>query len=436
LATAPARAPAVSAAIGAAAPQSYLAPLSILTSLFFMWGFLTCLNDTLIPHLKAAFSLSYTQVSLIQVCFFAAYFVVSLPAGNFVKKIGYQRGIVVGLVIAAAGCLLLYPAAAIRSYPLFLGALFTLASGITLLQVSANPYVTILGRPETASARLTFTQAFNSLGTTLAGLFGSYFILTGSGRSAVELAKLSAADRAAEVSSVQVPYVGLAAALGVMAVAMALFKLPKVEAPEADGNARSSHPLGAWSHRHLVLGAVAIFVYVGGEVSIGSYLVNFLGLTEIVSMDAARASRYLPYYWGGAMLGRFAGSYLLARMRPGIVLAVNAAVASALVVLSMILGGPAAMWALLAVGLFNSIMFPTIFSLALDGLGPDTEQGSGILCMAIVGGAVVPFIHGNLADHIGLHMAFIAPALCYVYIVYYGLKGSQHGHRAQTAPAA
>jgi FHS family L-fucose permease-like MFS transporter len=332
------------------------------------------------------------------------------------------------------GCLLLYPAAAIRSYGLFLGALFTLASGITVLQVSANPYVTILGRPETASARLTFTQAFNSFGTILAPLFGGYFILSGSGRSAAELALASPADRAAEVSSVQVPYLCLAATLGVIAVAMALFKLPKVEAPATDGDA-AGRRIGAWSHRHLVLGAVAIFVYVGGEVSIGSYLVNFMGLPEIASMTATQASQYLPFYWGGAMVGRFAGSYLLAQIRPGVLLAINAGVASSLVVLSMMLGGPGAMWAILAVGLFNSIMFPTIFSLALDGLGPDTEQGSGILCMAIVGGAVVPLIHASLADHIGLHMAFIAPALCYLYIVYYGLKGCRHAPRSQMAPA-
>ncbi len=434
MATAPARGTAAAAAATqsrADASQSYMAPLSILTSLFFMWGFLTCLNDILIPHLKAAFALSYAQASLIQVCFFAAYLFVSLPAGAFVKRIGYQRGIVVGLLVAAVGCLLLYPAAAIRSYGLFLGALFTLAAGITVLQVSANPYVTILGRPETASARLTFTQAFNSFGTILAPLFGSYFILSGTGRSAADLAAGSAADRAAEVSSVQVPYVCLAATLAVMAVAMALFKLPKVDAPD-DGETGGGQ--SAWSHRHLLLGAVAIFVYVGGEVSIGSYLVNFMGLPEIAGMTAAQASQYLPLYWGGAMVGRFLGSALLARIRPGILLAINAGVVSSLVVLSMILGGPAAMWTLLVVGLFNSIMFPTIFSLALDGLGPATEQGSGILCMAIVGGAVVPFIHGNLADHIGLHMAFIAPALCYLYIVYYGLKGCQHA--PQTAPTA
>lgn len=435
MATAPARAPVASAVTGAVAPQSYMAPLSILTSLFFMWGFLTCLNDILLPHLKAAFSLSNTEAALVQTCFFAAYFLVSLPAGVLVKRLGYQRGIVVGLVIAGCGCALFYPAAAIRAYPLFLFALFVLASGITLLQVSANPYVAVLGRPETASARLTMTQAFNSLGTVLAPQFGKFFILTTAALGATELAALSADElavhRAAEAASVQVPYLGLAAVLVVIAVVMSRLKLPVVAEPAVSGVSG-----GAWGHRHLVLGAVAIFVYVGGEVSIGSFLINFMGLPEIAGLSHKDASDYLSYYWGGAMVGRFIGSVLLSRMRAGVLLAINAAVASSLVVLSMVLGGHAAMWALLAVGLFNSIMFPTIFSLALDGLGADTEQGSGILCMAIVGGALVPLVHGALADSIGLHMAFIAPALCYLYIVYYGLKGSQHAPSGRMAPVA
>jgi FHS family L-fucose permease-like MFS transporter len=435
LATAPARAPAASAATGASAQRSYLVPLSILTTLFFMWGFLTCLNDVLIPHLKAAFSLSHVEAALIQFAFFMAYFVVSLPAGVLVKKVGYQRGIVIGLLIAGAGCLLFYPAAAMRAYPLFLGALFVLASGITLLQVSANPYVAVLGRAETASSRLTLTQAFNSLGTVLAPRFGKIFILSAAALSATELSGLSADEvavhRAAEAASVQVPYVGLAAVLVVIAIVMSQLKLPVVDEPPVSGVSG-----GAWGHRHLVLGAVAIFVYVGGEVSIGSWLINFIGLKEIAGLSAQSASDYLQYYWGGAMVGRFLGFYVLARMRPGAVLAVNAGIASALVVLSMVLGGHPAMWALLSVGLFNSIMFPTIFSLALDGLGADTAQGSGILCMAIVGGAVMPVIHGWFADHIGEHMAFIVPALCYIYIVYYGLKGCQHAATGQAAPAA
>jgi FHS family L-fucose permease-like MFS transporter len=407
--------------------------LSILTSLFFMWGFLTCLNDILLPHLKGAFSLSNFEAALIQSCFFAAYLFVSLPAGSFVKRVGYQRGIVVGLVVAGCGCALFYPAAAVRAYPLFLGALFVLASGITLLQVSANPYVAILGRPETASARLTLTQAFNSLGTVLAPTFGKIFILTVGALGATELAVMSAdqiaAHRAAEAASVQVPYLGLAAILILIAVVMSQLKLPVVDEPAVTGVSG-----GAWGHRHLVLGAIGIFLYVGGEVSIGSFLISFMGLPEIAGFSQQTASGYLSYYWGGAMVGRFIGSALLARAPAGRLLAINAAVASALVVASTILGGTTAMWSLLAVGLFNSIMFPTIFSLALDGLGGDTEQGSGILCMAIVGGAVVPPITGFLGDSIGVHYCFVAAALCYLYIVYYGLKGSEHARR--TVPAA
>jgi FHS family L-fucose permease-like MFS transporter len=429
VALAPAQTSSPIAAANPSSDRDYRVPLSILTSLFFMWGFLTCLNDILLPHLKSAFSLSYVEATLVQTCFFSAYFLVSVPAGILVKKLGYQRGIVVGLVIAGIGCALFYPAAAIRAYPLFLGALFVLASGITLLQVSANPYVTVLGPPSTASARLTLTQAFNSLGTVVAPRFGKIFILTAGALTAAEAAKLSADQVTAhEAASVQLPYLGLAAVLVVIAVMMALFKLPVVQ-----DEAVSSVSGGAWGHRHLVLGAIGIFLYVGGEVSIGSFLINFMGLKEIAGLSHQDASDYLAFYWGGAMVGRFAGSILLSKFKPGRLLAINAAAASALVLLSMVLQGTPAMWALLGVGLFNSIMFPTIFSLALDGLGADTAQGSGILCMAIVGGALVPLLHGALADSIGLHIAFIVPALCYVYIVYYGLRGSQHAPRTAAA---
>jgi FHS family L-fucose permease-like MFS transporter len=374
-----------------------------------MWGFLTCLNDILLPHLKSAFSLSYVEAALIQFCFFSAYLLVSLPAGIVVKRLGYQRGIVIGLIIAGIGCALFYPAAAIRAYPLFLGALFVLASGITLLQVSANPYVTVLGPPRTASARLTLTQAFNSFGTFLAPMFGAAVILTGN-----------------DTSSVQAPYLGLAAVLIVLAVAMGFFKLPVVKDDVA-----SSVSGGAWGHRHLVLGALGIFIYVGAEVCIGSFFINFMGLREMGGMSQADASWYLKLYWAGAMVGRFVGSFLLSRFKPGKLLACNAVGASALVFLSISSHGPVAMWALLAVGLFNSLMFPTIFSLALDGLGPDTTQGSGILCMAIFGGALLPMVQGLFADSsLGPHLAFIVPALCYLYIVYYGLKGSEHAPTA------
>jgi FHS family L-fucose permease-like MFS transporter len=398
-----------------------------------MWGFLTCLNDILIPHLKAVFSLNYTQAMLIQFSFFAAYFIVSLPSGIIVEKIGYKKGIIIGLITAGIGCLIFYPAAGMRSYPLFLLALFVLASGITLLQVAANPYVAILGKPETASSRLNLTQAFNSLGTTIAPYFGSLLILSIAAKSTEEIAKMNSANltayQLAEASAVQVPYLALAAALFLIAGLIAVFKLPKIEASSvtsSEGNGKSyddQHP-SAWKYKHLLLGAVAIFVYVGAEVSIGSFLVNYFGDPEIMGLAEAEAGKFVSFYWGGAMVGRFIGSAVQRKIKPGYVLSFNAVFASLLVVVSMLTYGYVAMWSILLVGLFNSIMFPTIFTLAINGLGKHTGQGSGILCMAIVGGAIIPVIQGFLADNIGIHHAFILPVICYFFIAYYGVRGS------------
>ncbi|MBA6347225.1 sugar MFS transporter [Colwellia sp. BRX8-9] len=384
-----------------------------LTSLFFMWGFITCLNDILIPHLKAIFSLSYAQSMLVQFCFFGAYFLVSLPAGWFVEKMGYQKGIVVGLVIAALGCLMFYPAASVHSYPVFLAALFVLASGITVLQVSANPYVTLLGKKETASSRLTMTQAFNSLGTTIAPYFGALLILN-------EVTDSMSANSA---ESVQLPYLGLMAALLVLAAIFAFLKLPHIESAEVvDGEKIEG---SAWQYRHLVLGAIGIFVYVGAEVSIGSFLVSFLGETDIAGLEETQAAKYLTYYWGGAMVGRFIGAAVMQKIDAGKTLAFNALCSVVLIAITILSSGTIAMWAILLVGLFNSIMFPTIFSLALSGLKKHTSQGAGILCLAIVGGAIVPVLQGLLADSVSVQFAFILPLFCYVYIVFYGLKGSK-----------
>ncbi len=412
--------------------KNYTTELTILTSLFFMWGFLTCLNDILIPHLKAVFSLNYAQAMLIQFCFFGAYALISLPSGILVEKIGYKRGIIIGLVTAGIGCLAFYPAAGTRSYPLFLLALFILAAGITLLQVAANPYVAILGKPETASSRLNLTQAFNSLGTTIAPYFGSLLILSVAVKSVEETQKMNPAQLTAyqltEASAVQVPYLGLAAALLIIAGIFAVVKLPEIEASSigssgGDGNSYDSHHESAWKYRHLMLGAIGIFVYVGAEVSIGSFLVNYFGSSSVLGMKAADAGKFVSFYWGGAMVGRFIGSYIQRKIKPGIVLAFNAVVASILVVTSMLSFGYLAMWSILLVGLFNSIMFPTIFTLAIDGLGKHTGQGSGILCMAIVGGAIIPVLQGLIADSIGIHHAFILPVICYLFIIFYGLKG-------------
>jgi len=412
--------------------KNYSFALTILTTLFFMWGFITCLNDILIPHLKAVFTLNYTQVMMIQFSFFTAYAIVSLPAGILVEKIGYKNGIVIGLITAGIGCLFFYPAASFQSFPMFLAAMFVLASGITLLQVAANPYVAILGKPETASSRLNLTQAFNSLGTTIAPLFGSLLILSVAVKTVEVLKVMSnpevSAYKLTEASAVQVPYLGLAAALFVIAAIFAIIKLPKVEAADvqsSDGKAENSQDQhkSAWSYKHLVLGAVAIFVYVGGEVSIGSFLVNYLGQPFIAGLKEADAGKFVSFYWGGAMVGRFFGSGIQRVVKPNLMLAFNALVAAVLVIVSMLTNGQVAMWSILAVGLFNSIMFPTIFTLSIDGLGKHTGQASGILCTAIVGGALLPVLQGYFADNIGIHHAFFIPVLCYAYIVFYGLKG-------------
>ena len=408
---------------------NYLAPLAVLTTLFFMWGFLTCLNDIIIPHLKGVFELNYAQAMMVQFAFFTAYFVVSLPSGALVKRVGYKTGIIIGLLIAAGGCLSFYPAAGQRSYAMFLGALFVLASGITLLQVAANPFVAVLGKPETASSRLTLTQAFNSLGTTIAPYLGSIFILGTPVKTQAELSNMPALSVAVyklhEAASVQKPYLGLTAALVVLAVAIAAFKLPKISGSDdlTAAGSDSAHK-SAWGYRHLVLGAVAIFVYVGGEVAIGSFLVNYFKEPNIGGLAETAGAKLVTFYWLGAMIGRFIGTFTLRMWKPGKVLGVHAVGAIALIALSMATSGSTAMYAIIAVGLFNSIMFPTIFTLAIDGLGKHTSQGSGILCMAIVGGALIPVLQGFVADAIGIHHCFIVALLCYIYIAWYGTKGS------------
>jgi FHS family L-fucose permease-like MFS transporter len=396
-------------------PQSHAetgntGPLVIITILFFMWGLLTALNDVLIPHLKALYTLNYVQAMLVQFCFFGAYAIVSLPAGMLIRKIGYQSGAVTGLVIAAGGCALFYPASN-SGYALFLLGFFVLAAGITILQVAANPYVTVLGDPRTASSRLSLTQAFNSLGTTIAPILGGMLILS------------SSAQQVSEAASVQKPYLALAGALLLLALMFAFARLPKIEhaddgVVQLDSAARTS----VLAHPHLLMGAIGIFLYVGGEVSIGSFLINFIGEPNIAALAPADAAHYVSYYWGGAMIGRFIGFAVMRYVSPGKTLAFNAAVSIALIMAAIFGHGQTAMWAILAVGLCNSIMFPTIFSMALYRLGKFTGQASGILCMAIVGGAVVPFIQGLLADSIGLQWSFLVPAACYAFILYFGLR--------------
>ena len=428
MAVTPVPTPATAPAAAPGAQASNTGALVIVTILFFMWGLLTSLNDVLIPHLKAIYTLNYLQAMLVQFCFFGAYFIVSLPAGALIRRIGYQRGAVTGLLIAAAGCALFYPAAR-GGYGLFLFAFFVLASGITILQVAANPYVTVLGPAATASSRLTLTQALNSLGTTVGPLVGGALILGATQVAAGD----AAARRAQEAATVQGPYLMLAAALAFLAVLFALARLPKLDGAAAAAVAKDSG--SALAYRHLVLGAVAIFLYVGGEVSIGSFLVNFLGEGRVAGLPAAQAANYVSVYWGGALVGRFVGFAVMRFVSPGKTLAFNALAAIVLVLAAILGEGKVAMWAILAVGLCNSIMFPTIFSTALHGLGRHTGQGSGILCMAIVGGAIVPFIQGMLADRIGVQPSFFVPAACYGFILYFGLKYANL-HREGTAAAA
>jgi len=409
------------------AAQDYSRPLAIVTTLFFMWGFLTCLNDILVPHLKSIFELSYTQVMLIQFAFFSAYFLFSLPWAKVVNAIGYQRTMVVGLLTMACGAFLFLPAASAASYPVFLAALLILAAGITGLQVAANPYVVVLGPPKTASSRLDLTQAFNSLGTTIAPKLGGLLILSAAPLAVGALSQLAPqalqAYRVHQAASVKMPYTIIGIALVLLAVLIGISRLPKIETASYRSGEKPDDSI--WKHRNLILGAIGIFTYVGAEVSVGSFLVNYFGMPEIAGLSAKTAAGFVSFYWGGAMVGRFLGAGLLRRFKAGNLLGICAIVAAALVATSMMLSGAAAMWTILAVGLFNSIMFPTIFSLGVAELGPLTGSGSGILNMAIVGGAILPVVQGVIADKLGLHHAFILPVLCYLYILYFALSGSK-----------
>src|SRR5579862_2985335 len=340
-------------------PQSYGRPLAIVTTLFFMWGFLTCLNDILVPHLKSIFDLSYARVMLIQFAFFSAYFLFSVPWSRIVNAIGYQRTMVTGLLTMALGAFLFLPAASTASYPLFLTALMVLAAGITGLQVAANPYVVVLGKPETASSRLDLTQAFNALGTTTAPKVGGLLILSAAPLAMEQLRQLAPqalqAYRVQQAASVKLPYTVIGVALVLLAAMIGASKLPKIEVAASLPGEKVSDSI--WKHPNLLFGALGIFAYVGAEVSIGSFLVNYFGLPNVAGMSAKTAAGYVSFYWGGAMVGRFLGAPLLRRFKAGYLLALCAIFAAALVVASMIVGGHTAMWTILAVGFFNSIMF-------------------------------------------------------------------------------
>jgi FHS family L-fucose permease-like MFS transporter len=432
-----------------APPATYKSALVVLTTLFFMWGSLTSLNDVLIPYVQHVFNIRLAASMLIQTAFFSAYFIFSIPAAKIIDWIGYKRAILVGLLTMVVACLFFYPAAKIPSFPFFLSALIILATGITILQVAANPYVAVLGAPQTASSRLNLVQAFNSFGTAIFPWIGAHLIL---GTTAAAITQ-SASQEADAVVKLYVHF--FAVALLLLAIAIAFFKLPKMES--------AGHPIGQkvndslWKHPNLVFGAVGIFVYVGGEVAIGSSIANYLALDNIGHLvspatvpDAAaryhaalaEAARYISLYWLGAMVGRFIGSALLQKIKPGKLLALSAVLAALLVTVSVFSSGHLAMWSILAVGLFNSIMFPCIFTMGIAELGPLTGDGSGIMNMAIVGGAVIPWLVGQAADLInrshypamtqgetswgqGIHYALIIPTLCYLYILFFALRGSK-----------
>ena len=424
---------------------NYGPALSVLTTLFFIWGSLTSLNDVLIPFAQHQFNLNLAESMLIQTAFFLAYFIFSVPSAKIIDWIGYKRAIIVGLSTMVAACLLVYPAAKIPSFPFFLTALMILAAGITVLQVAANPYVAVLGKPQTASSRLNLTQAFNSLGTTVFPWIGARLIL---GRS------VSAATQSASQDAVVKLYVYFfAIVLVLLAVLFAVFKLPKMESAEHHIGEKIGDSI--WKHPNLPFGAIGIFVYVGGEVAIGSSIANYLALDNIGHFASsiadpgtryhaalAVAARYISLYWGGAMVGRFIGSAVLQKVKTPRVLAFCSIMAALLVTISVLSSGPVAMWSILAVGLFNSIMFPCIFTSGIAELGQLTGDASGILNMAIVGGAVIPWVVGKFGDMInhsyypamtqgqtswgqGIHYALIIATVCYLYILFYAVSGSK-----------
>jgi len=390
-------------------------------ALFFIFGGITSLNDVIIPKLKDLFTLSYAQAMLVQSAFFAAYFIVSIPAAAIVRRVGYMRTAVVGLLTMTAGCLLFIPASSSGVFATFLVALFVLASGITIVQVVANPLISLLGAPQTAHSRLTFAQAFNSLGTTVFPYVGAILIL--GSLATIDPSTLSGvaldAYRAAETRVVVHTYIGLAIALSIVA-ALVWYnrkKLVETKAPKVS----MLRAFELLRQPRFAFGAACIFLYVGAEVAVGSLIVNYLMEANVLGLDAEAAGKHVPLYWGGAMVGRFIGAALLRMFSPGKVLACAAGMTITLLIVSANTTGMVSGWALLAVGLFNSIMFPTIFSLACEGLGERAAEGSGLICMAIVGGAIVPLITGHAADSVGLKMALIVPAVCYALILCFGV---------------
>jgi FHS family L-fucose permease-like MFS transporter len=399
------------------AEQNYTIPLILMVSLYFGIGFITSLNDILVQHFKDLFSLSNKGALLVQFCFFTAYFVMSVPSGWIISRIGYKKGIVLALAVMGLGLLLFLPASVIIFYPLFLFALFVVGSGLALLQVAINPYVGALGPPETAASRINLAGFFNSSATTIAPKLGAVFIFIAAGATTAQLAR-----------SVRTPYLILAVCAFAMAALVAFVHLPDV-IERADDKSASSDG-SAWRFSHLRFGALAIFFYVGAEVAIGSILISFLGQPSMGNLSHNDAATYVSYYWGGAGIGRLIGFFALQQIRAQRALAFVSLIASLLVVTTLVAHGHIAMWAIVSCGLFNSIMWPCIFPLSLEGLGRFTSQGSGILVTMVVGGAVIPEIQGFLADKFGYQPSFVIVLLCYLYILFFALRG----HRNSVEP--
>jgi FHS family L-fucose permease-like MFS transporter len=410
--------------------------MTVAAVVFFSFGFLTCLNDVISPHLKSIFFLDYSQMQNVPFYFFSSYFVFSYPSGKLVDKLGYKKATVAGLLVMALGALGFLPAAQLASFPMFLAALVVLAGGMTIVQVAINPYVTVIGPPQTAASRLNLAQAFNSVGTFIAPLIGTWLILRNAKPplSTDQLHILTVVEqqlyRAEQASTVRVPYMIIALGLGLLALALALIKLKTQTGvsqhtqdfrPGAFAEALTSKPDSIWRHPWLICAAIGIFVYVGAEVSIGNLLVSYMGLPNIAALPAATAGYFLMVYWGGAMVGRFIGSAILQKVRTGWLLGLAAIGAFVLVITTLFTSGHVAMAAILAVGFCNSIMFPSIFTLGIQDLGPLTSKGSSLLIASILGGAIVPKLQGILANHIGLQPSFILPAICYIYVAIFGI---------------
>jgi FHS family L-fucose permease-like MFS transporter len=413
------------ASAAAAGPAAYGRSLVLLASLFFMWGFITVINNTLLPHLKSVFQLNYTQTTAIESVWFIAYAVASMPSAWLIERIGYKQAIVTGLLIMAAGALGMIPAARLPSYGVTLTALFVIACGIALLQVAANPYVAVIGPPETAESRLTLVQAFNSMGTFFAPYFGGYLILSRTvGGTTMEGAKISVAQRLADAQATQLPYALVAAVLVVLALIIGRAQLPAMGSATGRANVAERKRLSLWRHRNLVFGIPAIFIYLIAEIGVANLFISFVSGPRIGNMTHATAANYLILLWGGMMVGRFAGAFIMRRLPANRVLAGFAGAAFVVMLGAASLHGPIAMWALILVGLAHSIMFPTIFALGIKGLGPLTEEGSGLLITAIAGGSLV-VVQGWLADHYGLQNSFYLTAACELYVLFYALWGSR-----------